>query len=109
MVRPRAWRERFRLEYKEVVKTTRGQSTVVLAKPKIDIGGPLDALLPEVITLAWSAIRALQYQGERRPWVVQTFPLWNADKAETIAELSRWDAIERAKSEAAALRACSGR
>ena len=97
-------RDRLRAQYIEIVTPKSGHPVVFVARPKTDVSEPLLFPLPLFVEIPWVAMRALRHVEDGRPWVVQTYPRWQQDKARTIAEASKWEAIERVRSEATALR-----
>jgi hypothetical protein len=99
-----ALRERFRLEYKQVVTTPSGKRLIVAASPRSLAGQPDYWPLPWPILLGWIAIRQFVLMVRHQPgWQVEVTSAWEPDRARVVAKTSKVDAIRRVDSEASAL------
>ena len=100
-----ALRERFRLEYRQVVATPSGKRLVVVASPRSLAGDQLDRPLPWPSLLGRIAVRQFVFVVRRQPsWQVEVIPAWDPTRARVVALASKADAIRRAAREAVAVR-----
>lgn len=85
------------MDYRRGVTTPSGREVVVRARRHIDADSvdPIAVPLPLVVIAAWTTWRELKNHVEyEHQWVVDVFPRFDPDKAETLAVVGKRAALD---------------